>query len=646
MQNFSDPVVYTVTAEDGSIRKYEVEVSVKTQQSAEIVWFDLELPGRPGSPAEGVVNQPPSDGVPGEIVVHVPSGTSLASLKAKIGQTGKSVSDGRGQSAAQTLAALTGNFSNPVTYTVTAEDGGAKNYDVTVIVDKSGVKEITKFSFNVSNEIVMIGPDLRTDGKIPIMAMIPVSTGLNSLVPGITYKGAALNGAGVSNTHTPDFAAPQLATADAAQDFTNPQTYTVTAEDGSIQDYVVSVYHGTVNTPAEDNDKRITGFYFTSPSAAGIIDEAAKTIDVTVPTGTNLTNLNPAVYYTGVSLDPASGRAVDFSSPVSYTVTARNGTAQPYTVRVKPIPASTKEITAVSFPGISVVDTVIGAIPDSGGHIPVSVTVSGQTDISALRPTITHTGVSITPPGGTAQALKSFTDSSRHFGSPQVYRITAEDGSVQDYTVLVHVSGGGAKVITGFMFRPASAVGQINQDTHTIEVNVPHSADISGLAPTITYLGKSVGYADTSGAAPAAADTNTAPPGKTGNTHTDAPRDFSADRFYMVTAVDGSTQEYTVTVSQIPEVTIDYEGLRDDKFITESFDPNTGLLTIEVTGAGYDQPYDWYVDSIKQPLAETQNTLVIRTADFLPGRHQVTASAKRSSDNKHYTNIVYFLVQE
>jgi hypothetical protein len=315
-------------------------------------------------------------------------------------------------------------------------------------------------------------------------------------------------------------------------------------------------------------------------------------------------------------------------------------------VRVIPKPASTKEITAVSFPGAGALETVIGSVPDSDGFIPVSVTVSEQTNISALRPTITHTGVSITPPGGTPQSAKPFTDSTRNFGGLQTYRVTAEDGSFKDYAVSIHVSGGGSKIITGFVFSLAAgqAVGQINQDTHTIEVKVPHSVDLATpLVPAITYLGQKIAYGATS---PAGTLVNTnAAPGQSA-AFRDVSRDFSAERFYAVTAADNTTQEYTVNVTKIPEITIQYEGLRDDKFTAESFDQSTGLLTVTISLTGYGAPYDWYVDGVDQPVSGTQNTLVIKTAAFGPGRHQVTASAVKNADGRHYTSQVYFLVQE
>ena len=57
------------------------------------------------------------------------------------------------------------------------------------------------------------------------------------------------------------------------------------------------------------------------------------TITITLPYGTDLTALKPALTLKGaVSVSPASGATVNLSSPVTYTVTAEDGTTKTYTV--------------------------------------------------------------------------------------------------------------------------------------------------------------------------------------------------------------------------------------------------------------------------------------------------------------------------
>ena len=102
---------------------------------------------------------------------------------------------------------------------------------------------------------------------------------------------------------------------------------------------------GFVGCPDPDPDetlsstKAVTAFSFASPPATGEIDETEKTISVTVPHGTVVTNLTPTVTHTGVSYSPTT--AQNFTTPVTYTVTAEDGSTQGYVVTVivqSPVP--------------------------------------------------------------------------------------------------------------------------------------------------------------------------------------------------------------------------------------------------------------------------------------------------------------------
>lgn len=88
---------------------------------------------------------------------------------------------------------------------------------------------------------------------------------------------------------------------------------------------------------AYSSAKSITSFAFNglTPAVNAIIDENAKTIAATVPAGTSLTALVPTIAVSAdATVSPASGEAKDFTSAVTYTVTAQDGTTQAYTVTV------------------------------------------------------------------------------------------------------------------------------------------------------------------------------------------------------------------------------------------------------------------------------------------------------------------------
>ncbi|MFC4305190.1 S-layer homology domain-containing protein, partial [Cohnella boryungensis] len=83
-----------------------------------------------------------------------------------------------------------------------------------------------------------------------------------------------------------------------------------------------------------------------TPTAAGTVNEANHTIAVTVPYGTDVTSLTPTIAHTGASISPTSGAAQDFTNPVTYTVTAADGSTQNYVVTVNIAPASAQQLTA------------------------------------------------------------------------------------------------------------------------------------------------------------------------------------------------------------------------------------------------------------------------------------------------------------
>lgn len=110
-------------------------------------------------------------------------------------------------------------------------------------------------------------------------------------------------------------------------DFTNPVKYTVTAEDGSQQEYLVTI------TTAKSSDKYILVFKIGQNS--GDIDWQKNTVDAEVPVDTDWTKITPTITVSeGATIYPASGTDVDFTNPVKYTVTAEDGSKVEYVVKI------------------------------------------------------------------------------------------------------------------------------------------------------------------------------------------------------------------------------------------------------------------------------------------------------------------------
>jgi len=142
-------------------------------------------------------------------------------------------------------------------------------------------------------------------------------------------------------------------------DVMNPVCSTIQAgedptESALVQQAIEDILHPPAPTPTPtppslSDAKTITAFDFKAltPDVVGVINEGAKTIALTVPFGTDVTALVPTIVHTGASVSPASDTAQDFTSPVTYTVTAEDTSTQAYLVTVTvaaPVIATTSTI--------------------------------------------------------------------------------------------------------------------------------------------------------------------------------------------------------------------------------------------------------------------------------------------------------------
>lgn len=74
---------------------------------------------------------------------------------------------------------------------------------------------------------------------------------------------------------------------------------------------------------------------FSINGVAGAVNNTTNTITITVPRGTDVTKLTPAISTNGVkSLTPGSGETVNFTNSVTYTATMEDGSTKTYTVTV------------------------------------------------------------------------------------------------------------------------------------------------------------------------------------------------------------------------------------------------------------------------------------------------------------------------
>ncbi|SHE98612.1 Leucine-rich repeat (LRR) protein [Arenibacter palladensis] len=161
-KDFSQAVAYTVTAEDGTDVKYTVTVTVSESDAKAITSFQFLQEDNDGL-SENI--EADIDEAEKTVLARVPFGTDVTALKPVIGISARASIDQEVKEAV--------DFSQAVTYTVTAEDGTKTSYTVIVEVLKSD-KQVLIDIFNAN-------PDSRLnwtlDGDIANWEGITVENG-------------------------------------------------------------------------------------------------------------------------------------------------------------------------------------------------------------------------------------------------------------------------------------------------------------------------------------------------------------------------------------------------------------------------------------------------------------------------------------
>lgn len=212
--NFERPVEYVVERSDGSSVTYVVRVSVEPPrgQAKALSTFAFVEP-----PVGAEVDEPSH-----RVNVVVPHGTDVSSLVAVFTTTGVRVAvDDTEQQSGVTI----NDFSEPLAYTITAEDGSTACYVVNVQVAPSLEKQLTAFGFQCPGSAAAIDETQRI-----IRARVPPGTDLTALIAVFTTTGVSVRVGGAAQE-----------SGVTANDFSAPVDYEVAAEDGSSVVYSVRV---------------------------------------------------------------------------------------------------------------------------------------------------------------------------------------------------------------------------------------------------------------------------------------------------------------------------------------------------------------------------------------------------------------------
>ncbi len=141
----------------------------------------------------------------------------------------------------------------------------------------------------------------------------------------------------LSENTTAYVAETEQVSATTENDFTTPVTYNLVGDDGELKQFVVTV---TGDGGSSEND--ILTFSFPEQTGAATIDTEAYTVEIEVAKGTTVTalvatfTLSDDAYGADISdVAQVSGTTEnDFTNPVTYTVTAQDGTEQDWEITV------------------------------------------------------------------------------------------------------------------------------------------------------------------------------------------------------------------------------------------------------------------------------------------------------------------------
>jgi hypothetical protein len=309
-------------------------------------------------------------------------------------------------------------------------------------------------------------------------------------------------------------------------DFTEPVTYRLIQDEEDIRDWVVNV------TLAPNSETDFLSYSFPEQTGPAEIDYQDHTIDIEVAYGTDVSDLVATFElsygaYARIGwfwIQESGVTSNDFRNPVRYLVVAEDGrTSQYWTVTVTVQPYPEADILAYSIPN-EVEEAKID--PESQT---VEVIMPFGTDVTNLVSSFTIS-YGATATVGNFRQISGVT--SNDFTNPVTYTITGFDGSlVKDWIVTVTVLPNDEADILSFSFPEQMGEADLDNRRKTVDIEVIYGTDPSSLVASFIL-------------SPQASATVNGIEQISGTTV----NDFSSEVIYLVTAGDGSTEEWIITV--------------------------------------------------------------------------------------------------
>ncbi len=538
--DFSDPVRYAVIAEDGIISSEWTVRLVELPASTETDFQSFNFPGVTTEAA--VIHTNFHD-----IEIEVARGTDLTSLIADFtlstGATAKvGVID-------QESGVTSNDFSSPVLYTLTAQDGStSQTWDV--FVKEADNTETEILSFTVPEQV---GTTVIDNVNHTVDLEVPFGTFRSSMIA--TFE--------LSEGATAKVWVNPIFSGISPRDYENPVTFTITAQDNvTIQDWVVSI------TELPNNAADILSFAVPTQAGSAQIDDTNFTVNIKVGKGTDFTSITAVFDLSQGAIAQVDGTPQvsgvsinNFTNPVVYKVTAQDGvTIQNWTVSLTELSDETDFISfgfgplTSGTPSIDLVNHTIQAEVINGTDLTTLIAEFSLSDGASAK-------VNFIP------QVNGIT--SNNFSTPLTYRVIAEDGqTVQDWLVTVNPALSSEAFFLDYSLPGATRVTlnfDLEAQEFSIDVVMENGVDLSNLVASFSI---SDGASATINGVSQESDVTS--------------NDFTNALTYRVTAADGvSFTNWPVNITFVPSSQTDFVSFSIPNQLNAS-DINHDLHTISV----------------------------------------------------------------
>ena len=233
-------------------------------------------------------------------------------------------------------------------------------------------------------------------------------------------------------------------------------------------------------------------------NVTGQIDEDNSTIRATVPFGTVITDLAPTIKFSEkATIEPALETGQDFTTPVTYTVTAEDGTEQDWLVIISVATEGTAPQLTLSDP--------VWAFTAFDGTLPGWFTRNGEDGIAYgnghVYVTFNHDQVQVLNPDDKGKVLRQLDVTGITGGSLKLSGIqTSDDGSILACNVVDH-NGSGTATFKIYRWATETSTPEVYLEYEVSDVvrigdNLSVIGDVTGDAVIYTAYGRNFSAGD------------------------------------------------------------------------------------------------------------------------------------------------------